>query len=688
MNHKRWPEMVIGLMLLLSMGCAGLALYAGDRKAEHWGPRMLERAPSGEVWLVLDRELLIASPAGALRRRVPLSEMPGPVNALVALPGDENQIRMLTGAINLPAWLVMDGDGQVVERITPSGTDVPFYETFHLAAAPDGRIAMGTGGDHRVLLFDAKGKYLAQSEPGAFRFANGLWFENGQWWVVDTNHRQIRILNGETLKAEASVPVPAVDGARWPSLARRGKDGAITVTEMRTEMQYGVVFDMSGSGQVLRQFRSQAENPQPMDILWLDEQLLMADSDDFSLQLFDKKGRFLKRWGDDAISAALRTARDDSLWWSRTLLGAQTGAAILGLLALIGYFNWKRRAESVPEDSGDRAFRRLGTPCLSEKDAVVEQLKLFLPLILLVSGVVIFSQALILFAAPLAGGLKAMINASWFVPALWAGRVIFIAVIAWIAFSMYKLMRQRMQEPRFEAALSSRWVKWSKHSTAVREALEEGESVREILMVYTASPVFNVTVWALTNRRMLIFALGAGSRGKLLASIPRHHVSASIEATQGWFWWNGTFGKMSLRVADGRVFLGYPASPVTARRTVELLALSCGEPSAVPPGMAPKTARPVGLRSPRPIWAFLISLPLPGAAQMMQNRFATGLLLLTVALANIAFSLTPVLLGWIGHFYDVPLSSGLQPVLFAATWALLAAWDARNYARRVHGAAT
>lgn len=457
MNHKRWPEMVIGLMLLFSMGCAALALYAGDRKAEHWGPRMLERTPSGEVWLVLDRELLIAGPAGTLRRRVPLSGMPGPVNALVALPGDENQIRMLTGAINLPVWLVMDGDGQVVERITPSGIDVPFHETFHLAAAPDGRIAMGTGGDHRVLLFDAKGKYLAQSEPGAFRFANGLWFENGQWWVVDTNHRQIRILNGETLKAEASVPVPAVDGARWPSLARRGKDGAITVTEMRTEMQYGVVFDMSGSGQVLRRFRSQAENPQPMDILWLDEQLLMADSDDFSLQLFDKKGRFLKQWGDDAISAALRAARDDSLWWSRTLLGAQTGAAILGLLALIGYFNWKQRAE--------------------------------------------------------------------------------------------------------------------------------------------------------------------------------------------------------------------------------------GEPHTVSPRAAPKTAKPAELRSPRPIWAFLISLPFPGAAQMMQNRFATGLLLLTVALVNIAFSLTPVLLGWIGHFYDVPLSSGLQPVLFAATWALLAAWDARNYARRVHGAA-
>lgn len=693
MNNKRRAEVLIGLILLLAMGCAALAFYAGDRKARHWGPRMLEQAASGEVWLVLDRDLFIASPAGVLRRQVPLADLnlPGPVNAIAPLPAPEGETRMLVGVIKSPEWLVMDGDGQVVERIVPSGVDVPFYETFHLAAAPDGRIAMGTGGDHRVLLFDARGKYLAQSEPGLFRFANGLWYENGQWWVVDTNHHRVSSLNGETLKLESSVPVPAVGGAYWPSLARRGKGVAdsITVSVMRNGMQYGVVLDMSSSGKLLHEYRSQADNPQPTDFIWLDKHLLIAESDDYSLQLFDQGGKHLGSWGDANIIAALKDARGQRRLWSKVLLGAQAGAFVLGVLGVIGYFAWKRREESVPGTLPDDVFPRLATPWLSKKDELLEGFKLFWPLILLILGIAVIPQVLFLMVLHFAGGLKAAIHSTWFMPALVVVGVAFVAVIFWIAISASKIMRRRVHAPRFEAVLSSRWVKWSKRSKAVREELEEGENLQEILMVYTARlfPAFNMNVWALTDRRVLIFALGTGGRGKLLASVPRRQASASVESTTGWFWWTEAFGKIALRVADGRAFQGYPASPLTARRMADLLALAHGGPQAIPP-CAPmlQTAAQSDSRALRPAQAFLLSLLLPGAAQMMQNRFILGLVLLTVMLVNVAFVLTPVLLAWIGHFYDVHWTSGLEPILFGATWALLSAWDAGNYARRVRGA--
>lgn len=689
MIDKRWQESAIGLMLLLSLGAAALALHAGGRKSEHWGPRILERTASGEVWLVLDQELLIASQSGELRRRVPLSALPGPVNAIVGLPDGGNRGRMLVGVINQPDWLVMDADGQVLERIRTSGIDVPFNETFHLAVAPDGRIAMSTGGDHRVLLFDAKGKYLAESEPGLFRYANGLWYENGQWRVVDTNHGQLRFLNGESLKPESALPVPKVRGAWFPALARHGKGAqdSMTLSEMRNGMQYGVILEMSSDGQLLHEYRSQAENPQPTDFLWLDEQLLMADSDDFSLQLFDRHGNFLGQWGDGGIGAALRTAHDDRLWWSAILRGAQAGAIILGLLALIWYFVGKQRAESLPKDTPNVAFRQTDVAFFSGNAALLDWFRLFWPVLLLVLVILAIPQLAILFLVLFAGGLKNALQAAWFVPVSLAVGLAFTGVTIWMLISVQKLMGRRLNEPRFEPILSARWLRWSMRSRAVRDALEAGETVQETLMVYTKRlfPVFNMNVWILTNRRVLIFALGTGGGGKLLASMPRRQVAASVEPARGWFWWTDAFGKMVLRSGDGRTYQGRPGSPVTARRMSDLLALAHGKPRSLPTyEQAPKTDKTVhaGFRSPSPTVAFLISLSLPGAAQMMQNRFVLGLVLLTIMLFNVAFVLAPVMLGWIGHFYDVPLIGGVYSLAFAAIWALLAAVDAAHYARQ------
>ena len=93
------------------------------------------------------------------------------------------------------------------------------------------------------------------------------------------------------------------------------------------------------------------------------------------------------------------------------------------------------------------------------------------------------------------------------------------------------------------------------------------------------------------------------------------------------------------------------------------------------------------LRSPKPIAAFVLSLLIPGIAQMRQDRFFLGLVLFVVLLTNIAFVLTPVLLGWIGHFYDVSLGAKIAAIFFVSVWALVAATDAWHFARRVHGLA-
>ncbi|MDP1682050.1 MAG: hypothetical protein Q8L39_09790 [Burkholderiales bacterium] len=686
-EKKRWPEILIGLMLLLALACAVLAIHAGDKKAHHWGPRILEQSAAGDVWFVYDQELLIARPDGALRHRVSLSSLglPGPVNAIVPLPSPDGGTRMLVGVIKHPEWLVMDSEGKVIERLKPYGIDVPFHETFHLAAAPDGRIAMSTGGDHRVLLFDAQGQYLTQTTPGLLRFANGLWYENGQWWVVDTNHRQVRALNGATLKPESALTAPYSGGYRVPALARRSKTerGTITLSVMQNNMQHGMVMDINQSGELLRTYRSPAKHPQPADFLWLGNELLVTESDGFALHLFDQTGGYLKTWGDKNIQSALKQAHRERVLWGKVLLGAQVGAIVLGLLAIIAYFGWKRLQQLVPEHAQSDMRSRLGTPSLSRGDEFVASMILFWPLYLAILTMFALLKGLGPFLmGPLTTFLK-QLPASWLTPALFGLLISMTVVLTGLVVLTARIVQKRMKQPRFEAVLSARALRWFKRTKAAQEALEPDEFAQEVVMVRGGGlfPAFNMKVCVLTNRRVLIFDLGTGAAGKLLMAHPRHQVAARIDsAGPAWLRWVAKQDKLHIQLGDDRTFSGYPVSPLTARRMVELLTLS----HAAPLDAARVESPPFDLRSPKPIVSFALSLLIPGLAQMRQDRFRLGLILLMVMLTNIAFVLTPVLLGWIGHFYDVSLGRKITPILFLTVWALFAATDAWNYARKVH----
>jgi hypothetical protein len=300
------------------------------------------------------------------------------------------------------------------------------------------------------------------------------------------------------------------------------------------------------------------------------------------------------------------------------------------------------------------------------------------------SGILIIPQMLILLLVFFPAGMKALLAYRWAMPVLAGAALVLSALLVWLAFFASKAMRTRVHDPRFEAVLSSRWVRWAEQSKALHEELADGEPVQEVLMLYTTRlfPVFNRQVWVMSNRRILIFALGTGDQGKLLACAQRGQIAANIESARGWFWWTDALGKIALRLADGRVFEGYPNSPVTASRMKDLLAIRQGGPHAIAPPAPVSSAvvTPDKRRSLSPAVAFFMSLLLPGSAQLMQNRFVLGLVLLTIMLVHVAFVLTPVLLGWIGHFYDVPIHSALFPVLFALVWAVLSAWDAWNYA--------
>jgi len=495
----------------------------------------------------------------------------------------------------------------------------------------------------------------------------------------------VRVLNGATLKPESALTAPYSGGYRVPALARRSKadSGTITLSIMQNDMQHGVVMDVSQSGELLRTYRSPAKHPQPADFLWLGNELLVTESDGFSLHLFDQSGGHLKTWGDKNIQSVLKEAHRERVMWGKIVLGAQAGAIVLGLLAIIAYFGWKRLQQLVPEHTQSDMHPRLGTPSLSRWDEFVAYMALFWPLYLAILPLFALLESLDSLMLPLTAFLK-QLPASWLIPVLGGLLIAMTVILTGLVVLSARIMQKRMKQPRFEAVLATRTVRWFKRTKVAQEALEPDEFAQEVVMVRSAGlfSAFNMKVWVLTNRRMLIFDLGTGAAGKLLMAHPRHKVAARIDsAGPAWLRWVAKQDKLHIQLGDGRKFSGYPVSPLTARRMVALLKLSRAAPSGVPVA----ESSPIDLRSPKPIAAFALSLLIPGLAQMLQDRYRLGLILLVIMLTTIAFVLTPVLLGWIGHFYDVSLGSKIIPVLFLTLWALFSAIDAWNYARRIHG---
>lgn len=679
MNRSRWPEVVIVLLLLATMACAALAIHAGSRRTDSLGPRLLEPAPDGSVWLTVDQELLIVSAQGEIQRRVDLRSLglPGPLNALTPLPpGADGGMRMLAGVIGLSEWLVLDGHGRVVSRVKPESIGLAYRETFHLAAAGDGRIAMATSGDHRVLLFDEYGKRIAESPVGLFRFANGLWYEDGRWWVVDTNHGKLRALNGDTLAEETFIPVPETAGARFPALVRRGPAGVVTVSVLRNGMDKGVVVDLTAQGDLLRHYPSRAEDSEPVAFAWLGDTLLLADRSNYSLQRFDTAGRYLGTWGGDEVVGVLALSRAERQRWAGILLSAQVAAGAFGLLAIVAYAFWKMRP--APVERRTAVLARLATPSLHGKAVLLDGIRLYWPLLVAVIVLQLLIEPFHSIATALLAILKPLIAPP---VAVMLPAVLFlvpgIALFYWLGHRIG--LRARL--PEFEALLSVRAVRWLQQSTMAQDALGPGEVVREVLMVQTSRlfPAFNLNAWMLTDRRLLIFRPGPGNDAKLLVALVRRDCSARIRPVVGWMARLGGRDRIEVTARDGRAYSGFPASPVTARRMADLL----GDAKRLSTAWARISTVPQ-MCSPEPVVAFALSLLVPGLAQLLQERFQLGVVLLTIGVLMAALFVGPVLLGWLGHFYDVPPRLGYGMLGVAVFWALLAASDATIYARKAH----
>ena len=234
---------VAGLGVAIALIAYSLA--SGMQASAITGPEALGVTPQGEVWIGVDKQLWRASPEGHLLHADEARDLglSGPPSGLARHPDGH----MVATVRDDPALYVLDpATAHVVRTIKPgwpADLKTKGQDAINVAFAPDGRIAIATGGGHTVALFDATGAFLARTAPDTYRFTNGLWWHGNDLWTTDTNRFALRRLDGSTMAVQQSVALPDGDPAPFlgPARAASPEDPTAALIRYRNGMISGRV---------------------------------------------------------------------------------------------------------------------------------------------------------------------------------------------------------------------------------------------------------------------------------------------------------------------------------------------------------------------------------------------------------------------------------------------------------------
>lgn len=663
MKHAmRW----VVLLLVLGLVAAGWAIHAGSVAPTYFGPRLMSLDGAGRLWLVVDHQLFITDQAGRVIKQLDLSSVDGgmPVNGLVPLPSSRDKPRMLVAAIGQPQWWGME-DAEIVERYTPEGAGQALSEAFHVMSAPDGRIALATGGDHRLLLFDRQGRSLATSAPGTFRFANGGEFvaaygARGAWLVSDTNRQRLLLLDADSLDIERIIDL----AGGWLSMARKGPVAdRYTVVLMDGDMDTGRVVEVDDQGSQVNSYPL-ARGAKPRGLIWIEETLLVADAASYTFQAFSMHGAPLGEWGSAELRGILARQHDEAEAWRNARLAGQV-VAVLALLAALAVFFSARRIR--PDEGAAPALNLsyLGTPTIGLGGFLGTGLRLYAPALILGAVILLLAVGDVAMR-PAQSASREGLDA--FQTTLWLLAAVLMPVA--LLYGTWRVQKR----PEFEAYLSFSALRALRAEARIAKTLESGETVREVLSAWHGQVI------VLTDRRLLVFRRGLDGQGRMTA-FKRGALRAELSAPRFGLGWHRLRLKSLTR---DRAYV--IASPLTAHRIVDLVNMSppraarrAERPAEVAP--APRTDPATPATVPSDSILIVLTLLLPGLAQWLQNRFSQALMLIGLSLLLYAWGLGPILLGIWGHHYEV---SALDIGIFLLLLLLVifaALQDALMYAR-------
>ncbi|MDO5623607.1 MAG: hypothetical protein Q4G71_02850 [Pseudomonadota bacterium] len=615
-------------LLLLALVCVGLALWSGKRQTLVQGPWGLAVLPGGQVWLAVDEQLWRLDAEGRRLQVVDRAQagLPGAVGILMPHPAGH----LAAFSRHSPALHLLGADdARPVQRLTPQWpADLVRHGdiAIHFAFAPDGRVAIASGGGHAVALFDDQGRYLARSAPDTFRFTNGLWWADGGWWSTDTNRPALVRLEDASLAETQRIALaePQQEGrflalaAASRGMARDGKAPLGTVTRLANDMEHGHVVDVWPDG---------AQQPFPLPegsgvfvpraLAWLGDRLLVVDGQGFALRQYSADRQRLADWGDATVRTELSQRHAEVLRW-RSLyqwcLAGAVGLFLLGLGVAIRAQRLEARARlarHAPDlvKQADWQPGIDGVPRLSFGQLLWQALRVTWPVSLVIVASVVLSRGL----GQLAG--QEPLDATLV-------RLVMAAVLLLLALAWRHMLHVVQTDPALEPLANLRAQRMLARPDLFWPLRQRGERPRETLMLGTRWLV-------LTNQRVLLFRVNAFD-ARLQTALPRGAIRAAqcmpLKQAPRWYWrWMGRltpgFGFLSLSLADGKLMAGVASSAQVARRLAALIGGAPAAPVAVPQkALSPEERR----RAKRQV---LASLLMPGAGQWMQRRSGMALLL-------------------------------------------------------------
>ncbi len=615
------------IFMLLALGWVVGAVSATTKSAQIQGPSALAVLPDQSVWLSVEDALWHLDSSG---RRIAVVDgatlgVGGRIGNLVVHPNGQ----LVAQVRNDPTLYFLDPATALIKaRLLPQWQpDLSRHsnDAINYAFHDDGRVAIATGGGHAVAVFDAAGRFLGRTSPGAYEFTNGLWWAGEALWTTDTNRQQLVVLDGTTLAEKSRVQLSKNCGGYQflgmaaPSHGMASEDTKsaplITLVRFANGMTKGRASDIFSDG-------SQIDFPvpvgtEPRDIRWLGNELLMVDGKSFSIKRYSADRASLADFGDAEVRGDLGSAlaqRDNLKRQYGIYLGGAICFFIIGFAFAIRA-QARERAQALDALKVD--LSRLGTPVLTAGARFVASLKLFWPL-LFAMGVLALVPLLIPQAREVAR------------PFPEAALIVLFLLPLLTILAFFRRFRHRGNDPVIEAVFNANAVQFLKADTFWRMQ-QPGELPQETMMLAGTK---GGLVWlVLTNQRLLVFASNLRDR-TLAHAYLRSEVRNLRIVAPGDMDWRQKLQRFSFVVGgpvcfeftDGPTLSGFAISTSVALRMSEEVRSS---KTVSPVAQAPQALSARAKRRPVADMAMrqtVASLLIPGLGQWMQRRSGTALL--------------------------------------------------------------
>lgn len=241
MDTKVHPFIVALTFLVLFAGI-GLWTWGSGRAAEIGGPAHLLRAPTGNIFVQVNNQLLEHDATGRFVERHDLSLLG--VDQVIGALGffSDGDLLLRRGPVpGLESDARLDRCDLRGLTCTPFGSfTIDAQETFglHIDWLTDDVFLTDTA-RHLLHRFDDTGRAIGEPIDG-FRFPNHVLLHDDRLYIADTNRQRVTVVSADS--AEFGMQLDAIDvvgrdaertGRRWPTALERMSNGSWWVSTLR-----------------------------------------------------------------------------------------------------------------------------------------------------------------------------------------------------------------------------------------------------------------------------------------------------------------------------------------------------------------------------------------------------------------------------------------------------------------------